>query len=286
MNTRFHFFLQESKAPLIKIFERSRHLSDGRFQRLLDITFCRIWESLIQNGHFRHDGFQAIEPFLEARYAIERYYRHDAIEKFLSKIRDSDMHAFAPLGDLRMYHDTSCWEALIAKTDQLILESNKMLKLYCRWWIDDREDETSNPTSQTMNDEASFYQLFPVIWFSLMVLLKHQSDSDMVKRIALETTHHLHDFDGYDLCLQRRAFLACIRHHGVAFVLEHDEDLRRELIYYALLKRAFRESDMAQLEEHLNANLSHDAFVNISSGDVLNLIAKKGAYLQRTDLTR
>lgn len=122
-----------------------------------------------------------------------------------------------------------------------------------------------------------------MIWFALVFLVKHQPDSDLFTRIALNSAANLRSMDGYDLWLQRRAFLACIQHHGVGFVLAHDKDLRRELIYYALLKRAFSESDIAELENHLHAHGSPGAFMNLSSGEVLQLIAERGRYLTRLD---
>lgn len=145
------FFLQESHAPLIKVFARSPHIADERFQRLIAIPFCRIWEALLQDRQGRYGGFQAITPFLDARYALERYYRQNVLDGFLSRLRDVDLPGLAQLGEPQIYRDTACWEALMANTDQLLFESNRMLNRYCSGWLDDREAETSDPTQQKSN---------------------------------------------------------------------------------------------------------------------------------------
>ncbi len=56
------------------------------------------------------------------------------------------------------------------------------------------------------------------------------------------------NFDSNDLWLQRRALIACLKHYGVAFLIENLHAIRDELIHYTLLKRVLCGVELEQLK--------------------------------------
>ncbi|MBK8815621.1 MAG: hypothetical protein IPN42_09030 [Methylococcaceae bacterium] len=84
-------------------------------------------------------------------------------------------------------------------------------------------------------------------------LIKYQPESNAIKNIALNTPCSTPDFTGNDLWLQRTAFESCVLKYGIEFIIENINELRLELICFALLKGHFDSSDLYKLKEAISA---------------------------------
>ena len=187
------------------------------------------------------------------------------------------------LGNSNLYFDKSKWEIFINNKELLIRNSENTLASYHRWWIQGENMKMSDPSQRmeetgimdpiddtTPEEWDKFYSSFPYLYFSLLFLLKHQDNSEIIRRIALSDRNVVPDFLGYDLCLQRKAFVACVKKYGVSFIIENYDDIRLELIYYALLKKSICNEDKTVLREYLQSH-SH-WLMGISTSEVLELI--------------
>ena len=235
-----------------------RNLSN--FSRLIDVVFCRVWETLINEEN--DDAYQRISIKCGA----------DTIDKFLSKIKGNQDHpSWHLLGDSNLYLSESNWKMFIDNKELLIRNSENTLALYHKWWIQGGNKETSDPGQRLeetgMMDPIDntapkewdkFYSSFPFVFFSLNFLLRHKDSSDIIKKIALGKPSNVPDFSGYDLFLQRKAFAVCVKKYGVSFIIENYDDIRLELIGYVLLKKLICNEEMVVLKEHL---LSHSHWV-------------------------
>ena len=110
-----------------------------------------------------------------------------------------------------------------------------------------------------------------MLFFSIAFLGKHDPRADVLKDIAL-VNPPLCDFLGYDLWLQRKAFLSCVKAYGVDFIIDNFSDIRYELIYYAALKIPFNSADRAQLRQRIAADKQHFT-INYDADHVLELLA-------------
>lgn len=266
------FYLQESN-DFVGIMIKTRRF--GNFPGSIDIAFCRTWEILINK---EYDGVYQ---------SMEDQFGTESINEFLFKMRNNcDCASWDLLGNGNLYVDKSCWNKFIRNKKQLIDKSEETLILYHNWWIQGNNKETSDPQKRfketgimdpiddtTPKDRDKFYLLFPSVFFSMLFLLKHQSNSDIIKRIAIEYPHDVPDFSGYDLWLQRKAFITCLKEHGVRFILEHYDDIRLELIYYALLKKSIFKTELNLLKEHLLSHPHGDTIID--SDSVLQLIGNQ-----------
>lgn len=143
------------------------------------------------------------------------------------------------------------WERVMA-SDELGAVALQALSYYVDWWIDGRMKETSDgsdrlsdtgimdPIDDTPSGEwKKFYTLFPIFYFSVVYLWKYGGSGRLLEKVALTHPNDCPDFRGYDLWLQRRAFLYVVTSIGFARFferLEKAEYIRLELLYYALLK--------------------------------------------------
>jgi hypothetical protein len=118
-----------------------------------------------------------------------------------------------------------------------------------------------------------FYLFFPAVSFSLSFLSRHQSRSDIIKRIAIETPQNVPHFSGYDLWLQRKAFIVCLNEYGIQFIIDHYDKLRFELICYALLKNAISNKSEFYILEKIISSRDHFE-IGLGSDSVLRLIDK------------
>ena len=242
------------------------------FPESIDVVFYRIWEMLVFQ---KYDGiYQSLIHDFDA----------ESINDFLTEIRNtSDFKACEVLGNNELYIGHDYYEQLISNKKQLVDDSVEKLKAYYDFWLLGNNKETSDPEKRmeetgimdpienaAPKDCDRFYSLFPVVYFSFLILTRYKSDSGILKHIALESPHDTPDFIGYDLWLQRKAFAACVKNYGVQFILDNYDDIRLELIYYSLLKESVSIVDLDILKNHL---LSNDHWVNIVDSDsVVELI--------------
>ncbi len=275
-NAKFEFENQWVKICL----QESRNIPDTirkiksfhDFSLSIDIAFCRIWELLLNQ-----------ESDEEYRALINEFSA-EAINDFLITLRNiDDYKIWEPLGNANLYTDRHCWENFARNKIQLINNSVRTLNTYYNWWILEGNKEISDPQKRmeetgimdpiedtTPKDWNRFYQLFPVVYFSVLILSKYQKNCDIIKRIALENSHEAPAFNGYELWLQRKALTCCVREYGAQFILDNYDNIRLELIYYCLITESFSIAEITALKEHLT---SYDHWIiGIDTKTVLQLL--------------
>lgn len=268
-NNWVSIYLQESKKfpeiiSKLKIFEN--------FPSTIDIAFCRIWEMLLCGE------YDEINKLTTNEYDVE------SINNFLVKLKNNcENKKWESLGDNKLYIENGAWEQFACNVSELIENSELTLEGYYNWWVLGVNKETSDPKDRmeetgimnpiedsTPTDWDKFYNTFPFVYFSFLVLTKYQNNSNILKKIALESPRNVPNFLGYDLWLQRKAFTTCVKEYGVQFILENYRDIRFELIYYSLLQNSITMVGLGVLKEHL---LSHDHWVDgIDTDSVVQLI--------------
>jgi hypothetical protein len=241
------------------------------FEDTVDIAFCRAWESVINNHHGNLFN------------TIKKTYQPDLIYKFIDKLQDCDVPLVSSVDNKHLYMEKDYWDNLFRNAKQLIPESERILNSYYRWWIEgigkEKPDHNGrfkkpgvmDPIENTAQEDwQRFYALFPIVFFSFLVLSKYKENSDLIRIIALNRPYDVPDFLGNDLWIQRMAFNKCIKLYGIQFIFDNYDQIRLELIYYALLKRSIPITDN-KLKEHL---LSHEHYANeIDVDTIVQLIS-------------
>ncbi|MBK8640475.1 MAG: hypothetical protein IPN92_20125 [Chromatiaceae bacterium] len=262
-------YLQES-TNFPEIIDRIKAFDN--FPGSIDIAFYRLWEAFLNQ---EHDGIY---------HRLANEYGEKAIKDYLVGLK-SNYHNenWKFLGDSELYIKKGSWEHYLGNVNQLIDDSESTLKSYLDFWICGENKEISDPEKRieetgimdpientTPKDWNSFYTLFPVVFFSFLIVKRFKNDSDFLRRIALESPHDVPDFLGYDLWLQRKAFVVCVKNYGIQFILDNYDDIRLELIYYTLIKESFCVADLDEIKDHI---LSHEHWVNgVDSDSVVELI--------------
>lgn len=244
------------------------------FHGSIEIVFCRIWEMLL----FQEDYEYSLSLLSEFETA--------SINDFFIKLKGNNDHKLCEsLSNNNLYTDRSNWKNFIKNKPQLIEDSTNVLNDYYHFWILGKGKKTSDPSKRIqetgiMNpientipkDMGKFYSLFPIVYFSLLVLLRYQKDSNIIKLIALENPYDVPDFLGYDLWLQRKAFSTCTKNYGVQFILDNYDNIRIELIYYSLLKESVCLADMEVLKDHLLSDQHWGESMWVDSDSIVELI--------------
>ncbi len=249
-----HQFLQEtSNLPLMV---QQTHL-EGLYRHSLDILFCRLYEQYLT------------EPFDASYFSMIRStFGWAVVETFLAGLKTR--HAgqlWQALGDENLYTTESQWRSFMA-VPQMLTAAQKQLQAYHDWWLLGRSKQFSDPVQRfeatgmydpihdtTPKDWRTFQATFPVIFFAFITLAHHQPQAAILKQIALQIPHGVPDFNANDLWLQRRALITCIRHYGVAFLIENLHTMRYELIHYALMKHTLNREDLERLKTTLTSRL-------------------------------
>jgi hypothetical protein len=242
------------------------------FSCSIDIAFCRLWEAFLNQ---EHSGIY---------HCLVNGYGEKVIDDFLLGLRNNYHNEnWKSLGDKELYINKRSWDHFFGNVNQLIENSESTLKSYSDFWICGQNKEISDPEKRmeetgimdptedtTPKDRDSFYTLFPIVFFSFLIIKRFKNDSEILSRIALESPHDVPDFSGYDLWLQRKAFVVCVKNYGIQFVLDNYDDIRLELICYALLKDSICAEDLGVLSNHIS---SHEHWVSgVDSDSVLELI--------------
>lgn len=268
-NNWISIYIQESRH-FPEIISKLKNFDN--FQGSIDVAFYRLWEALLnqENSGIYH--------------CIVNDYGVKAVNNYLTSLR-SNCHneGWKSLADSELYINADRLEQYLGSVNQLIEDSESTLKSYLELWISGKNKEISDPQKRleetgimdpientTPKDWGNFYTLFPNVFFSFLIIKRFKNDSEILRRIALESPHDVPDFLGYDLWLQRKAFVFCVKNHGLQFVLDNYNDIRLELIYYALLKDSICAEDLDVLKNHIS---SHEHWVNgVDSDSVVELI--------------
>jgi hypothetical protein len=249
-------YLQESRDMVgtLTLFQGSPHLPCS-----IAIAFCRTWDSLLQAADDR------IYPVLEERYG------KPAVKQFLDELRAHlDQGPWNALGDRQLYCHPPAWDTFLSDQTALVDHAEERLIAYHR---SDLEGTTEDATEDAMDCENTAF--FPLVFFSLCVLLKDRPYSEIIERIAVDSPRHVPCFVSNTLWLQRKAFLACVQQEGVRFILRHYDTIRLELVDYVLLKQALCHDDLALLNAHVLAH-PHWA-MGIDTDCIVERIAKQMA---------
>ncbi len=180
------------------------------------------------------------------------------IEDFLAGIKDfkgcrfwraiNPEHFFALEEPKFLFHQRS---------ELLCVESKKTLKHYCDWWLKgdvlgDGErlqpmapDEHISHINELENTAWDvFHAIFRCICVAFVYSISNNIHHDEIEKIALHPPRAIPDFEGFDLWLQRVAFSHCVRQFGISFVEHHYQNIRSELLAYAMYKNDFSANDL------------------------------------------
>jgi len=209
----------------------------------IDIVICRLYEEFIFYGFDNLlykkittvFGSDFVDVFLKQRNALNNKQKISVI--------------WENLYNKENYQNDLLWNNFISAKTELIEFSLDVLNFYYDWWIKGNKSETSYPMKRLeetgiifpvghmlQKESEIFDALFPWVYFSLMYLAKYNSSPDLIEKIALYSSKQMPGIGGYDLWLQRRAFIFFIQKLGMINALKKIEKIRIELIYYALLK--------------------------------------------------
>jgi len=246
------------------------------FPGSIDIAFYRLWETSLN------------QEYSGIYHCLVNEYGDKAIDDYLEGLKNNYHNEnWKSLGGSELYINKGGWDHFLGNVNQLIEDSESTLKSYFDFWICGESKEFSDPEKRmeetgimdpientTPKDWDSFYTLFPIVFFSFLIIKRFKNDSEILRRIALQSPHDVPDFLGYDLWLQRKAFVVCVKNYGIQFVLDNYDDIRLELIYYALLKDSICAEDLDVLLDVLNNHISsHEHWVNgVDSDSVVELI--------------
>ena len=253
-------YIQEAN-DLAGILERTKGFKS--FSGSVDVALCRLYEVYISQG-FQFSIFDYIASVYK-KNEIAKFFDDRAeggVKSFSSVIFDD---FWSRLWNPDIYRSKSAWEDFTNDTDNLVRKSESLLNSYCDWWILGKDKEESDPMQRMeetgvmdpiddtpASEWQTFYGIFPALYFAFSVLRKYQRKSDFIKFIALKCPRHTPDFPGYDLWLQRQAFLVCLQEYGIPFIRENLKDIRLELIAYAVLKVEMTEEERESLKDLLS----------------------------------
>jgi hypothetical protein len=252
-NNWVSIYLRETENVL-GIVSRIKTFDD--FSDSIDSAFYRIWEGLVFQQH--NNLYNKIIHEFSA----------ESSENFLTKLRNkNDGKAFEALGDTDLYVDSSRWDQFISNKEQLIEGSEEILNDYYNFWLLGSGKEKSDssewmvetgimdPIDNTIpSDWDRFNSSFPMVYFSFLILVKYKSNSKLIKSIALKRPDNCPGFIGNDLWLERKAFIVCVKKHGIQFILDNYNDIRYEQIYYYLLTEPVCVEDLDVLKEKVLSN--------------------------------
>lgn len=202
------------------------------------IAFCRLIETFMYFGY---------EP--EKRNVILQHLTPQLWGNFFAEAAEHpELNSWSLLLKPESLKSEYNWSKFIKK-DNLKSKSVDTLNFYYKWWILGKNLDLSN----TKNKEK-FNAIFPFAFISFLYLSQHAHESETIKKIALEPPKNIPDFEAFDLWLQRRAFVFCVREYGVHFIFEHYKNLRAELIAYALLKVYIDPIGLTALKDFFSKN--------------------------------
>ena len=231
------------------------------------LAWCRAWETLIQ--------YESVDDF----GVVASAYGQSNWEAMLTSLPLPA--GYPPLAVIRepsFYRDISAWHTVMQDLVGLTEMAERVLSAYkarCLA-VEDPDSESVLPNSAQQNANRLniqwFQQEFPLLFISLVWLSYQQPKTSILRDIALMSSTVGPDFTGCDLWLQRKAFLVCLNSEGIHFLLNHFEQIRFELMYYALLKGAIDQTDYEALAERLQK--AEYPYVNCQASHVLQLMER------------
>lgn len=265
-------YIQEAN-DLIEILQRTQDTTG--FPYSLDVALCRLYDVYILQG-----CQCSLFDYLVSMYQKDKIAKFfdDRVEFWAKNPSSLTAQEFwLKLWHEDTYRNPSVWADFTHDTDRLVKESELLLKNYCDWWMLEKDEEDEEavdvmddvPQSDrkpfamvdamydamvaaidtAQNDGQQFESVFPAVYFAFLVLRKYRPHSEVIRLIAVRSLKNTPDFFGYDLWLQRKAFLVCIQQYGFSFMVENLKDIRLELIAYAILKWKMTLEDREHLKD-------------------------------------
>ncbi len=255
----------------------------------LYVLHCRALEEIV----LRPDS--AMHNSL-ARIVLIKHYH--AFKRFCSsRFRLEKIEPLVPhplwktLYDADFFFDPAKWPVFLQHSD-LAEQSFSILDHYLSWWLPGHNQQ-KNDLDQKMQDTEAydpveyitrsewdrFYDLFPILYFSLVYTGRHAPDSRVVNEIALKSPNKTPDFPGFDLWLRRKALIISIQNKGADFLLDNiGPDLPLDLAYYAFLKLPQVRKNKDQLITRIKSLEKEETNVNFLSEGIDSYIDQINAF--------
>lgn len=200
---------------------------------------------------------RAIELLSTAGFDSEAYQRLIEIPNFKAAIRSAceyipktDTSSDLPeqlqpdhyqwLREISTYLEANCFRELSENASpQRCLEN---VLNYSAWWVD---------RAPTANDHRLLWQIFPMLWFSLLRSSKADDIEPAVWLVAIRARGSEPDFDALDLWLQRRAALVIYERRGIDPFVREIKLVRAELIGYLILTGRLSEIERQTLSDRI-----------------------------------
>ncbi|MDP2223733.1 hypothetical protein [Nitrosomonas sp.] len=236
---------------------------------LIDLAFCRLYD------HYFAHGFD-----VELFNILQDKFGHEAVKSYLAKRLACPSAFKAELSNFNLLNDEACWNRFITDKESVLKNAMGLLNQYHDWWLLGIGKEKSEPEERieefgildhidntTLAEWNKFDALYPAISFALSYILNHDSDSEIIQRIALTNLEDAPDMWGKDLWLQRRAMIACVKRNGLSFIVDNLSQIRYELIYYVLLKADANPAELNQLRKALLSEGEHPVLSSVMESE-------------------
>jgi len=193
------------------------------------------------------------------------------------------------LQNIELFKSNSQWTMFIASVSR-IEESIELLDYYYSNLIKQEEKSHQEPMTEEEflkmdNFSLSFgTNLFSIMddsltsamIFSLELLAMQRIENELIEKIALNEPKHCPDSFTYELWIQRKAFLICVKKQGISFIMKNLEKVRTELLFYGLTNVQFSDSDLLDLRAVLIDRSHRDTSrVYLENTDLIELIERK-----------
>ena len=204
----FFIYLQESNNYLEDLSKINTH---PHFDFTIDISFCRIWEELVNTGFSPLCG------------EILKLYKDDVISQFLNELLVfSHGNALECIVDRQNYKSNLLLSSVVNDFDILIAQSRKIIQLYYNWIVLGRNENIRLVLSNKKINklENLFRYGWPLFYFSFLVTDFYHIDLNMIKQISLNDPElRLTSFSGHELSFQRKAFKSCVKSSNSRYAL-------------------------------------------------------------------
>ena len=242
-------------------------------ESLIDLAFCRLYD------HYFAHGFD-----VELFNILLAKFGHGAVQAYLTRRQACSSEIFkAELSNINLLNDEACWNQFVADKETILKNALDLLSLYYDWWLLGNGKEKNDPEERiedtgimdhidntTLAEWKKFDALYPAISFALSYIINNHSDSEIIQRIALTNLEDAPDTWGKDLWLQRKAMIACVKRHGLAFIVENLNQIRYELIYYVLLKTETNPIELNTLKEAILSEDEHPMLGMMESEHIIH----------------
>lgn len=271
-NSLFGVVLLQESDDIQKTINRLSLLDDSPCP--IELVFLRLWEGFI----FQKNG-------ISYEFIIDEFGKNKISELLASLKAYLPSNDFYSLADFELYTNPDVRDKFMERTASLVEGSKAILGNYLSFWVSGEGRQCSDPEGLMretgvfdpiagikQNDWRYFYGFFPFVFLSFLIIKRHQPESEIIKRLALETVMMVPGFEGYDLWLQREAFESCVKEYGIQFFMDDLDRVRMGLIYRCLLRGIVKSEDMDALRDRLLCEKRGDDMIEPS--EVIELIDK------------